>query len=79
MNSPGSVIDSRRGGAQVKPQQSRVYKPFDCSRILVTAPTTLVRVAVHKNTGSVKLPDADNVKGGTLAATIVRIRPAYCR
>jgi hypothetical protein len=45
----------------------------------MTGSSGLVRVRLYKNTGSAKLLDADNVKGGALAATIVRIRPAYCR
>jgi hypothetical protein len=35
----------------------------------VTGILALVRVTPYKNTGSVKLLDADNVKGGALAAT----------
>jgi len=34
----------------------------------VTGPESVVRVRRNKNTGSHKLPDVDNVKGGALAA-----------
>ena len=37
-------------------------------RIYVTDPESVVRVRRNKNTGSRKLPDVDNVKGGALAA-----------
>jgi hypothetical protein len=36
----------------------------------MTALLALVRVLLHKKTGGTKLPDADNVKGGALAATM---------
>jgi len=78
MDSPGFLVDSRTGAPQSN-RSAAAFTSLDCRRILVTGCRVLVRVALHKNTDSAKLSDADNVKGGALAATHVCIRPAYCR